>query len=91
MSDPKVAPALGGWKLSLLAGAAGILIGALGVSLYFNFRGGSAQSEAMVRDYILEHGELLPEAMERYRAREARQAVLQNRQALERPYHAAWA
>jgi predicted DsbA family dithiol-disulfide isomerase len=90
MSDPKVGP-LSGWKLSLLAGIAGVLIGALGVSLYFNFRGGQTRSEAMVRDYILEHGEILPEAMDRYRARQAREAVLQNRQALERPYHAAWA
>jgi hypothetical protein len=90
MSDQKIAPALGGWKLSLLAGAAGILIGALGVSLYFNFRG-SAPSDEMVRNYILDHGEILPEAMERYRVRQAREAVLQNRQALERPYHAAWA
>jgi len=36
MSDPKVASGLGGWKLSLLAGIVGVLIGALGVSLYFN-------------------------------------------------------
>lgn len=90
MTEEKAAPALGGWKLSLLAGLAGILIGALGVSLYFNFRG-SAPSEAMVRNYILDHGEILPEAMDRYRIRQAREAVLQNRQALERPYHAAWA
>ena len=90
MSDPKVSP-LSGWKLSLIAGIAGVLIGALGVSLWFNFRGGQAQSETMVRNYILEHGEILPEAMDRYRARQAREAVLQNRQALERPYHAAWA
>ena len=91
MSDPKVASGLGGWKLSLLAGVVGVLIGALGVSLYFNFRGGPAQSEAMVRNYILEHGEILPEAMERLQRRQAREAVLQNRQALERPYHGAWA
>ena len=91
MTDPKGASTFGGWKLSLLAGAAGVLIGALCVSLWFNFRGGQAPSEAMVRDYILEHGELLPEAMDRYRARQAREAVLQNRQALERPYGSAWA
>lgn len=91
MSDPKVASGLGGWKLSLLAGIAGVLIGALGVSLYFNLRGGEAQSEAMVRNYILEHGEILPEAMDRLQRRQAREAVLQNRQALERPYRGAWA
>jgi protein-disulfide isomerase len=91
MTDPKGASTFGGWKLSLLAGVAGVLIGALGVSLYFNVRGGQTQSEAMVRNYILEHGEILPEAMDRYRARQAREAVLQNRQALERPYRSAWA
>jgi len=91
MSDPKVASGLGGWKLSLLAGVVGVLIGALGVSLYFNMRGGPAQTEAMVRNYILEHGEILPEAMDRLQRRQAREAVLQNRQALERPYHGAWA
>ncbi len=49
------------------------------------------QTEAIVRNYILEHGEILPEALERMQRRQARTAVLQNRQALERPYRAAWA
>ena len=44
-----------------------------------------------MRNYILEHGEILPEAMERLQRRQAREAVLQNRQALERPYRGAWA
>ena len=92
MSEEKGgSPGLSGWKLSLLAGLVGILIGGLAVSLWFNLRGGQGPSEAMVRNYILEHGEILPEAMERFRARQAREAVLQNRQALERPYRAAWA
>lgn len=93
MKDVKSGPALSGWKLSLLAGVCGILIGALGVSLYFNLRGGAdkAATEAIVHNYILDHGEVLPEAMERMQARQARTAVLQNRQALERPYRGAWA
>ncbi len=91
MSEPKVSP-LSGWKLSLLAGLAGVLIGALAVSLWFNFRApGGAETEAMVRNYILEHGEILPEAIDRMQRRQARAAVLQNRQALERPYRGAWA
>ena len=90
MTEPTPTSPVAGWKLSLLAGVIGVLIGALGVSLYFNFRG-QAPSEAMVRNYILEHGEILPEAMERLQRRQAREAVLQNRQALERPYRAAWA
>ena len=93
MSDKQGASALatGGWKLALGAVLFGVLIGALAVSLYFNFRGSQAPNEAMVRNYILEHGEVLPEAMERLQRRQAREAVLQNRQALERPYRSAWA
>lgn len=90
MTDLKGAP-IAGWKPSLFAGIIGVLIGALGVSLYFNFRGGTSPSEEMVRNYILEHGEILPEAMERLQRRQAREAVLQNRQALERPWRSAWA
>ena len=95
MTDPKgaPAPAFGGWKLALGAALLGLLVGALGVSLYFNFSGGAgrAQTEQIVRNYILEHGEILPEAVERMQRRQARAAVLQNRQALERPWRAAWA
>jgi protein-disulfide isomerase len=93
MTDSKGAPAIGGWKLALGAALFGVLLGALGVSLYFNLRGGAgrAQTEEIVRNYILEHGEILPEAVERMQRRQARAAVLQNRQALERPYRTAWA
>lgn len=93
MSDPKGGQALAARKLALLAGIGGVLVGALAVSLYFNIRGGAgqAQTEAIVHNYILEHGELLPEAIERMQRRQARAAVLQNREALERPYRAAWA
>lgn len=94
MTDKKASPVPGGWKTGLLAGIGGILIGALAVSLWFNLRGAApnkAETEALVRNYILEHGEILPEAVERMQQRQARAAVLQNRQALERPYRGAWA
>ena len=93
MTDPKGAPALGGWKVALGAALFGVLVGALGVSLYFNVRGGAgrAQTEEVVRNYILDHGEVLPEAIERMQRRQARAAVLQNRAALERPWRGAWA
>ena len=42
-------------------------------------------------DYILAHGEILPEAMERLRARETAQVIRQNRAAFERPFANAWA
>ena len=82
-----------GWKMAAGAALVGVLVGALGVSLYFNFRGGAgrAQTEEIVRNYVLEHGEILPEAIERMQRRQARTAVLQNRAALERPYRGAWA
>ena len=51
-----------GWKQYLLACTGGVLIGALAVSLWFNFRPpGQAQTEQIVRDYVLEHGEILLE------------------------------
>jgi protein-disulfide isomerase len=92
MTEAKGGPPFAGWKLGLLAGIAGVLIGALAVSLWFNFRGpGQAQTEALVRNYILDHGEVLPEAIDRMQRRQARAAVLQHREALERPYRGAWA
>jgi len=93
MSEKKAPLALGGWKLALGAALLGVLIGGLAVSLWFNFSGGAgkAQTEQIVRNYILEHGEILPEAIERMQRRQARAAVLQNREALERPYRSAWA
>ncbi len=92
MTDIKGGPERTGWKFSLLAGLVGVLVGALAVSLWFNIRGaGEARTEAIVREYILENGEILPEAIERMQRRQARAAVLENRQALERPYRGAWA
>jgi protein-disulfide isomerase len=93
MTEKGGGPPRAGWKLSLLAGIGGILIGALAVSLWFNLGGGAdrAATEQIVRNYILDHGEILPEAVERMQRRQARAAVLQNRQALERPYRGAWA
>lgn len=49
-----------------------------------------AAIEAVVRDYILSHPEIIPEAMEKLREREASAAVEENRAALEKPYAGAW-
>lgn len=46
--------------------------------------------EAVVRDYILEHPEILPEAMERLQARETGKAVAANRAIITTPYEGAW-
>jgi protein-disulfide isomerase len=49
-----------------------------------------AAVEKIVRDYILEHPEILPEAMERLQARETTKAVAANRKLIETPYAGAW-
>lgn len=46
--------------------------------------------EAVVREYILEHPEILPEAMERLQGRETAKAVAANRALIETPYEGAW-
>ena len=85
-------PASGGWRTSLIAALAGLVIGALAVGLYYGFKEPErAGTERIVRDYILNHGELLPEAMERLQQRQASAAVGRHRAALERPFHSAWA
>jgi predicted DsbA family dithiol-disulfide isomerase len=73
---------IGGWKFALLAGLLGIAIGIGGML---------AANGYFVRAYLLEHPEVLPEAMERLRAREMATVVRQNRYAIERPFHGAWA
>jgi len=73
---------LGGWKTALAAGLIGALVGGGAVAY------GSRQS---VRDYLLENPEVLPEAMDRLRERQAARVVSLNRAALETPFAGAWA
>jgi protein-disulfide isomerase len=82
----------GGWKTGAVAGLAGLLVGAAAVGGYYGFAAPDrAQTEAIVRDYILAHGEILPEAMERVQQRKAAASVGRHRAALETPFHGAWA
>ncbi|MDQ8755747.1 DsbA family protein [Sphingosinicella sp. LHD-64] len=91
MAEPTRAAAPG-WKTGAIAGLAGILVGAAAVGAWYGFRAPDrAATEQIVRDYILNNGEILPEAMERLRTRQASAAVGQYRSALERPFHGAWA
>ncbi len=84
--------ASGGWKAGLSAGLAGLLIGAVAVAGWYGFKEPDrVATERIVRDYILNNGEILPEAMDRLRQRQASAAVSQHRAALETPYHGAWA
>jgi protein-disulfide isomerase len=92
MAEPLGRPTAGGWKTSLVAGTAGLVVGALAVLLYYGLaRPDRVGTETIVRDYILAHGELLPEAMERLRARQTAQFIRANRAQIETPFHSAWA
>ena len=75
-------PGTGGWKTALVAGLLGILIGAVAMA---------ASSGYFVRSYLLDHPEILPEAMERLQQRQAAEIVEDNRAAIEAPFHSAWA
>lgn len=75
----------------LVASAAlggGVVLGAQAL------RGGAATNEAamgrVVRDYLLENPEILPEAMQKLQSRETGKAVAANREAIVKPYAAAW-
>lgn len=83
---------MGSWKTGTIAGLAGLAVGAAGVSAWYGSRAPDrAATEQIVRDYILNNGEILPEAMDRLQRRQASAAVGQYRAALERPFHGAWA
>ncbi|MEA3029745.1 MAG: hypothetical protein QOG13_1070 [Sphingomonadales bacterium] len=82
----------GSWKINALAGLGGLAIGAAAVGGYYGLRPpGRAATERIVHEYVLDHGEILEEAMSRLRQRQAAATVTQHRAALERPFHSAWA
>ena len=49
-----------------------------------------ARMERVVRDYLLEHPEILPEAMERLNARQMASSIADNSAAIHEPYQGAW-
>jgi len=88
----------------IVAASAGLLLGASAVALAASPRGSGTtvalapaedprrvQLEQTIRDYILNHPEIIPEAMERLRARETAKTIAQNRTAIETPFAGAWA
>ncbi|MEA2998451.1 MAG: hypothetical protein QOK17_284 [Sphingomonadales bacterium] len=79
---PRAAPFFASWKGALAAALLGALLGA---GAMFAFSG------PIVRDYLLTHPELVPEAMQRLEADEAAKAVEANRAAIETPFAGAWA
>jgi len=52
--------------------------------------GDRAAIEAVVRDYILEHPEIIPQAIERLKAKEMASKIATHRSELETPYKGAW-
>ncbi|WP_404371858.1 DsbA family protein [Sphingomonas sp. MMS24-J45] len=90
----------------ILAGVAvlGVILGAVGLLSVQAFApprvdvADRARIESVVRDYILAHPEILPEAMQKLQDREtadrgnrAAMVAAQNRQAIETPFAGAWA
>ena len=86
----------GGLKRALLAGALGVLLGGGAVALLAGSGKGGAganrgEVEQIVREYVLEHPEIIPEAMQRLQQKEAGEVVRANRAAIETPFAGAWA
>jgi protein-disulfide isomerase len=80
MTDPQTKS--GHWRLTLTAGLVGILIGALAMAAFSGY---------FVRRYLLDHPEIVGEAIERLEARQTASLIDPHRRALETPYHGAWA
>ncbi len=80
----------------MAVGGLAALLGAGGVALTMNASQpvsttDRAAIEKIVREYILTHPEILPEAMQNLQARELGKVVETNRKAIETPFEGAWA
>lgn len=79
------------------AGAAGLIMGGLAVALATGSLAAGADPkdraaiETIVRDYILAHPEIIPQAMKNLQQNEAGKLVDANRKAIETPFAGAWA
>ena len=84
-------------RLSAAGIAAGLVGAAVGASVAVYAAGGRTTAldragvEALVRGYILDHPEIIPEAMERLQARETAKTVAASRARIETPFAGAWA
>lgn len=72
-----------------LAGAGGLALGAAAARAADDLSSRAAIEE-VVRDYILAHPEIIPEAMRRLQARETATAIAADRRAIEAPFAGAW-
>ena len=76
----------------MIAGAALILgAGGMAFALTAGGLGGQASVEKIVRNYIMTHPEILPEAMAALQSRETKKLVDANRARIETPFGRAWA
>ena len=75
------------WTLPLVA-LAGALLGAAGVWTFDQARGGPAGPT--IRAYLLDHPEVITDAMARLQDRESGKLVAAHRDAIVRPYGSAW-
>jgi protein-disulfide isomerase len=79
-----------------LAGAVGLIAGGAAVALSggtgaFAADGERASIEKVVREYILSHPEIIPEAMTKLQERESTKLLAAQRSRLETPFAGAWA
>ena len=84
---------MAGWRGAAIAGVLGAVIGA-GAVIFAHQPGGGQDKAAIgriVHDYVLDHPEILPEAMHRLETRQTAKLVDEHRRAIERPYGGAWA
>ncbi len=82
-------------RTGVIAGLVGLLVGAGAMALTgqgaLSTDPDRARIETVVRDYILEHPEIVPQAFERHQDRQLARTIDANRAAYETPFASAWA
>ena len=76
--------------IGIAAGVAGLLVGAAVVHLGDRVAD-RAQTDVAVRNYLLAHPEVIPEALQRLQSQDTARTIQASRQAIEAPFAGAWA
>lgn len=79
------------WLVAGAAAVAGLASGVIGTRAVAGEQVDKAAIESVVRDYILAHPEIIPEAMQKLQQKESVKAIDADRAALEKPFAGAWA
>ncbi|MGA1806170.1 DsbA family protein [Sphingobium sp. WW5] len=92
---PSFRAALSNRKMQMTLGALALIAGAAGTALAVQAPGSvstgdKAAIEKIVHDYILEHPEIIPQAIEKLQAKRMEGTIDANRQTIETPYADAW-